>query len=213
MGVPQEERNKLFEWSNRMIGIEDPEYAGQDNQAAAFELYAYANDLANKRREEPKDDLITRLINAEIIGDDGEPTVLNEQEIDGFMLLMAVAGNETTRNATSQGLWALIEHPDQFDLLKSNTADLIDTAVDEIVRYASPVLHFRRTATRDTEINGQKINAGEKVVMWHISANRDESEFENPFSLDVKRSPNNHVGFGGGGPHYCLGANLARLEL
>ena len=213
MGVPQEERNKLFEWSNRMIGIEDPEYAGQDNQAAAFELYAYANDLANKRREEPQDDLITRLINAEIIGDDGEPTVLNEQEIDGFMLLMAVAGNETTRNATSQGLWALIENPDQFELLKSNTAGLIDTAVDEIVRFASPVLHFRRTATQDIEINGQKINAGDKVVMWHISANRDELEFENPFSLDVRRSPNNHVGFGGGGPHYCLGANLAKLEL
>ena len=150
MGVPQDERNKLFEWSNRMIGIEDPEYAGQDNQAAAFELYAYANDLANQRREKPQDDLITRLINAEIIGDDGEPTVLNEQEIDGFMLLMAVAGNETTRNATSHGLWALIEHPDQFDLLKSDTEGLIDTAVDEIVRFASPVLHFRRTATQDT---------------------------------------------------------------
>ena len=126
---------------------------------------------------------------------------------------MAVAGNETTRNATSHGLWALIEHPDQFDLLKSDTEGLIDTAVDEIVRFASPVLHFRRTATQDTEINGQKISAGDKVVMWHVSANRDDSEFENPFSLDIRRSPNNHVGFGGGGPHFCLGANLARLEL
>ena len=132
--------------------------------------------------------MITRLINAEIIGDDGEPTVLNEQEIDGFMLLMAVAGNETTRNATSHGLWALIEHPDQFDLLKSDTEGLIDTAVDEIVRFASPVLHFRRTATQDTEINGQKIKAGEKVVMWHVSAYRDDSEFENPISLDVQLS-------------------------
>ena len=126
---------------------------------------------------------------------------------------MAVAGNETTRNATSHGLWALIEHPDQFDLLKSDTEGMIDTAVDEIVRFASHVLHFRRTATQDTEINGQKINAGDKVVMWHVSANRDDSEFENPFSLDVQRSPNNHVGFGGGGPHFCLGANLAKLEL
>ena len=213
MGVPQEERNKLFEWSNRMIGIEDPEYSGQDNQAAAFELYAYANQLANERRENPQDDLITRLINAEIMGDDGEPTVLNEHEIDGFMLLMSVAGNETTRNATSQGLWALLEHPDQFDLLKSNIADLIDTTVDEIVRYASPVMHFRRTASQETEIHGQKINKGDKIVMWHVSANRDETEFENPFKLDISRSPNNHVGFGGGGPHYCLGANLARMEL
>tara|TARA_B110000438_G_scaffold299547_1_gene349942 strand:- start:784 stop:1986 length:1203 start_codon:yes stop_codon:yes gene_type:complete len=213
MGVPQEERKKLFEWSNKMIGIEDPEYAGDDNQAAAIELYMYANELASERKKDPKDDLITRLINAEILDDNGEPTVLNEFEIDGFMLLMSVAGNETTRNATSQGLWGLLDHPKQFDLLKENRSELMDTAVDEIVRYASPVMHFRRTASSDTEIAGQKIRKGEKVVMWHISANRDDSEFRDPFSLDISRSPNNHVGFGGGGPHFCLGANLAKMEL
>jgi cytochrome P450 len=129
------------------------------------------------------------------------------------MLLLAVAGNETTRNATAHGMWALMSNPDQFELLKENRQELLPTAVDEIVRYGSPVMHFRRTATEDTEIGGQPIRKGDKVVMWHISANRDEREFVDPDRFDVTRSPNHHVGFGGGGAHFCLGANLARMEL
>ena len=213
MGVPQEDRQKLFDWSNKMIGIDDPEYASDDNRAAATELYSYANSLAAQRREDPRDDIITRLINAEVIGDDGQPTTLNEFEIDAFMLLLSVAGNETTRNATSHGLWQLMTNPDQFERLKADRDGLMDTAVDEIVRYASPVLHFRRTVTADTEIGGRPVTAGDKVVMWHVSANRDEDQFEDPDRFDVSRSPNHHVGFGGGGPHFCLGANLARMEL
>ena len=213
MGVPQEDRQKLFDWSNKMIGIDDPEYASNDNLAAATELYSYANILATERREKPRDDVITRLINAEVEDDDGQSTKLNEFEIDAFMLLLSVAGNETTRNATSHGLWQLMTNRDQFERLKANSDGLMDTAVDEIVRYSSPVLHFRRTATADTEIGGRPVAAGDKVVMWHVSANRDEDQYEKPEHFDVSSSPNHHVCFGGGGPHFCLGANLARMEL
>jgi len=213
MGVPQEDRQKLFKWSNQMIGIDDPEYQTDDNRAAAIELFAYSNALAAQRREDPRDDIVTALINAEIDDGEGGLTRLNEFEFDAFMLLLAVAGNETTRNATAHGMWALMSNPDQFELLKENRQELLPTAVDEIVRYGSPVMHFRRTATEDTEIGGQPIRKGDKVVMWHISANRDEREFVDPDRFDVTRSPNHHVGFGGGGAHFCLGANLARMEL
>jgi cholest-4-en-3-one 26-monooxygenase len=128
------------------------------------------------------------------------------------MLLLTLAGNETTRNSTSWGMWALIEHPEQYARLREQP-DLIDSAVEEILRWASPVLHFRRTATADTELHGQRIAQGDKVVMWHISANRDEQVFTEPFRFDITRSPNNHVAFGGGGPHHCLGAYLARMQL
>ena len=213
MGVPQEDRQKRCKWSNQMIGIDDPEYQTDDNRAAAIELFAYSNALAAQRREDPRDDIVTALINAEIDDGEGGLTRLNEFEFDAFMLLLAVAGNETTRNATAHGMWALMSNPDQFELLKENRQELLPTAVDEIVRYGSPVMHFRRTATEDTEIGGQPIRKGDKVVMWHISANRDEREFVDPDRFDVTRSPNHHVGFGGGGAHFCLGANLARMEL
>ena len=213
MGVPQEDRFRIFEWANQMIGIDDPEYASDDNARAAVELYAYSNTLAAERRDSPRDDIVTILINAEIIDDDGEVTRLSEFEFDAFMLLLSVAGSETTRNAISHGMLELMANPDQFDMLKADPAGLMDTAVDEIVRYSTPVHHFRRTASADTELRGQKIAAGDKVVMWHVSANRDETQFEDPHRFDITRSPNHHIGFGGGGAHFCLGANLARMEL
>lgn len=215
MGVPQEDRFKLFEWSNKMIGADDPEFQGDPDETtgAAMELYAYANALAKQRREDPRDDIVTTLINAEIVDDDDDVTRLTEFEFDAFMLLLVVAGNETTRNATAHGMLALFEHPEQFEKLKANREAVLDTAVDEIIRWATPVLHFRRTATADTTIGGQAIKAGDKVVMWHISANRDEAVFDDPFRFDIERTPNDHVAFGGGGAHYCLGANLARMEL
>ena len=214
MGVPQEDRMKLFDWTNQMIGIDDPEYASDDSNTAAMELYAYTNDLAKKRRDDPRDDIVTKLINAEITDDDGNPTRLNEMEFDAFMLLLAVAGNETTRNATAHGMLALMTHPEQFERLRNEREKLLGTtAIDEIVRWATPVLHFRRTAKEDYELRGRSIKKGDKVVMWHISANRDEEAFDDPWAFDLGREKNDHVGFGGGGAHYCLGANLAKMEL
>jgi len=128
-------------------------------------------------------------------------------------LLLAVAGNETTRNATAHGMYALLTNPDQWDKLKADPEGLWETAVDEILRYATPVLHFRRTALEDYDLDGTLIKAGDKVVMWHISANRDEEVFADPFTFDIERQENDHIAFGGGGAHFCLGANLARMEL
>jgi cholest-4-en-3-one 26-monooxygenase len=209
MGVPQQDRHRLFEWTNRMIGIDDPEFEGDRESAgeAATELYLYANALAAEKRADPLDDIVSKLLGAEIEGDQ-----LSETEFDMFFMLLSVAGNETTRNATSHGMKALLDNPDQFDKLKADPG-LVPGAVEEIVRWATPVLHFRRTAMHDYELGGKKISAGDKVVMWHISANRDETVFDDPFRFDIERSPNEHIGFGGGGPHFCLGANLARMEL
>jgi cholest-4-en-3-one 26-monooxygenase len=208
MGVPQEDRSLLFDWSNRMIGIDDPEYAGDDGAAASMELFAYVDQLAKERAVDPRDDIVTKLINAEVEGDK-----LSEIEFDMFMMLLTVAGNETTRNATAHGMYALLTHPDQLAWLREDIDARLPTAVDEILRWATPVLHFRRTATADTRIGDQDVAAGDKVVMWHISANRDEAVFTDPFTFDLGRAPNEHVAFGGGGAHYCLGANLARMEL
>jgi cholest-4-en-3-one 26-monooxygenase len=207
MGVPQQDRGRLFDWSNRMVGLDDPEYATTDGTVASAEMYAYVNDLARQRRADPRDDIVTLLVNAQIDGDS-----LSEVEFDMFMLLLTLAGNETTRNSTSWGMRALIENPEQYARLRDQP-ELIDSAVEEILRWASPVLHFRRTATAETELHGQRIAQGDKVVMWHISANRDEQVFTEPFRFDITRTPNNHVAFGGGGPHHCLGAYLARMQL
>ena len=209
MGVPQEDRHKLFDWSNRMIGAEDPEYNVTEEMAqqASMELYAYAAELAEKKRANPKDDLISVLTTAEV---DGER--LTGLEIDLFFLLLSVAGNETTRNLISHGLVALVENPGELQKLRANRA-LLPGAVEEMLRCASPVMHFRRTATRDVEMGGQQIRKGDKVVIWYIAANYDESVFKNPMKFDIERTPNEHVAFGGGGPHFCLGANLARMEI
>jgi cholest-4-en-3-one 26-monooxygenase len=207
MGTPQEDRRKIFDWSNRMVGLDDPDFAAADGKAAVAELYEYVNELAKKRRADPQDDIITTLVKAQIDGD-----ALSEAEFDLFMVLLSLAGNETTRNTISWGVWALSEHPDQYALLRGESGR-IDAAVEEILRWASPVYNFRRTATRGTNIHGQPIAAGDKVVMWYISANRDEAVFNDPFRFDIERTPNPHVAFGGGGPHFCLGASLARMQL
>lgn len=209
MGVPQEDRHKLFEWSNRMIGADDPEYGITEEiaQHASMELYAYASQLAEHKRANPKDDLISVLTQSEV---DGEK--LSDLELDLFFLLLSVAGNETTRNLISHGMVDLLNNPDQLEKVRKNR-ELLPGTVEEMLRYASPVMHFRRTATTDIELGGQQIKAGDKVVIWYISANRDEKVFEDPYTFDIERTPNEHVAFGGGGPHFCLGANLARLEI
>jgi cholest-4-en-3-one 26-monooxygenase len=209
MGVPPEDRHKVFDWSNRMIGSEDPEYAISPEavQQAQIEMFMYAQSLADRRRENPRDDIITKLLSADIDGDQ-----LSAMDFNLFFLLLAVAGNETTRNAISHGMNAFLENPDQYQLLV-DSPDLIDSAVEEILRWASPVLYFRRNVTEDVEYKGHRLKAGDKVSIWYVSANRDEDVFPDPFRFDITRHPNDHIAFGGGGPHHCLGANLARMEL
>ncbi len=209
IGVPHEDRHKLFEWSNRMIGSEDPEYivSAEEVQTAQIEMFMYANSLAQQRRAEPRDDIVTELLNAEVDGD-----TLSEMDFNLFFLLLAVAGNETTRNSISHGIRAFCDYPDQYQLLVEDPSRA-QLAAEEVVRWASPVMYFRRNVTKDTEIRGQAIKAGDKVSMWYISANRDEDVFDDPFTFDITRDPNEHVGFGGGGPHHCLGSNLARMEI
>jgi len=209
MGVPEDDRYKVFDWSNRMIGSGDPEYAitPEDATAASLELFAYADELTARRLADPHEDLVSILAHAEIEGDR-----LSQLDIDLFFLLLTVAGNETTRNLISHGTLMLIENPDERRRLLEDPG-LLDTAVEEMLRCASPVMHFRRTATRDTVLHGQAIAEGDKVVIWHISANRDDDVFSDPMRFDVGRSPNDHVAFGGGGAHFCLGASLARMEI
>lgn len=209
VGAPVEDRGRLFELSNVLIGSADPEFqvGPQAPQHAAAEIYAYAAALAERHRTEPADDIITRLLQPD---DNGE--ALTSDEFDLFFLLLTVAGNETTRNAAAGGMLALFEHPDQWHRLLDDPG-LIPTAAEEIVRWVSPVNLFRRTAVRETELGGQQIAAGDKVVVFYASANRDESVFPAPDQFDVGRDPNPHVGFGGGGPHFCLGRHLAALEL
>jgi cytochrome P450 len=175
---------------------------------AGAELAALVQDLGRQRLKSPTDDLTSALVHAEL---DGEK--LTDAELGSFFVLLVVAGNETTRNAISHGMRALCEHPEQRALWQKDFEALAPSAVEEIVRWATPVIHFRRTATRDTELAGQPIRAGDKLVLWYISANRDEAAFDDPHRFDLQRSPNEHVGFGGPGPHYCLGAHLARREI
>ena len=208
LGVDTADRHRVFDWSNKMIGSTDPDYSGgpEDAATAAMELYMFANELAADRLKNPGNDIITTLVSAD--GDDR----LTEHEFDLFVLLLAVAGNETTRNGISHGVLALIEQPGVFDQIK-NDRSLIPGAVEEMLRWGTPVNNFRRTATCDIELHGQQIKEGDPVVMFYASANRDEDVFKDPFKFDVTRSPNPHVTFGGGGPHFCLGANLARMEM
>ncbi|HEX6418440.1 MAG TPA: cytochrome P450 [Acidimicrobiales bacterium] len=210
LGVPQADRFKLFNWSNRMVGAEDPEYRVSDEHVmeAQIEMYMYAQALAVERRADPRRDIVTTLLNAEVDGDR-----LSELDFNLFFLLLSVAGNETTRNAIAHGMNAFLENPDQWDLLVADPAGRIDRAVEEILRWASPVLFFRRNCTRDIELGGQLIREGEKISLWYISGNRDEAVFDEPFRFDITRDPNPHIAFGGGGPHFCLGAQLARLEI
>ncbi|MEV4107124.1 cytochrome P450 [Nonomuraea sp. NPDC049695] len=209
LGAPVADRDKLFTWSNRMIGSQDPDYSSTPEQAsaAAMEVYAYASELAARRKATPRNDIATKLLQPDEHGE-----TLDEDEFQLFVLLLAVAGNETTRNAASGGMLTLFEHPDQWDRLVADPA-LAKTAADEIVRWVSPVNLFRRTSTTDQVLGGQEIKADDKVVVFYASANRDPSVFSDPEVFDITRDPNPHIGFGGGGAHFCLGNHLAKLEL
>ncbi len=204
LGIPQQDRHKIFAWSNQMIGQEDPEYATEAMTAGA-ELIGYSMLMAEDRRTCPRDDIVTTLVNARVDGDS-----LSPDEFGYFMILLAVAGNETTRNAISHGMLAFLDHPDQWERYRSERPE---TAVDEIVRWATPVTVFQRTALADTTLGGQEIAAGQRVGLFYRSANFDEDVFSEPHRFDVLRSPNPQLGFGGTGTHYCLGASLARLEI
>ena len=208
LGVPDQDRQKIFDLSNRLIGFDDPEFQNspEDGKQAAAEMWLYAHQLAGDRRDGDGDDLVSVLMRAEV---DGQR--LTEPEFDNFFLLLAVAGNETTRNLISGAMHALMEHPDQWERLRRDRA-LLRTGVEEFLRWVTPVMHFRRTVTEDTELGGRRLAAGEKVVMFYPSANRDEAVFDAPQRFDVGRHPNPHLAFGIG-EHYCLGANLARLEI
>jgi cholest-4-en-3-one 26-monooxygenase len=209
VGAPPEDRGWIFDLSNKLVGYDDPEFRHDPDEgmAAAAEIYTYADGLAARRRDQPADDIVTKLLQPDEAGE-----VLSTSEFDLFFLLLTVAGSETTRNAAAGGMLALFEHPGQWQRLLADR-DLIRTAAEEIVRWVSPVNLFRRTAACDTELGGQPIAEGDKVVVFYASANRDESVFVEPQTFDVGRDPNPHVGFGGGGPHFCLGRHLAALEL
>jgi cholest-4-en-3-one 26-monooxygenase len=199
----------MFDWSNRMIGSEDPEYqtAGEVAQAASMELYAYASELFGKKRIDPHEDLMSVLTQVEVEGEQ-----LSSFELELFFLLLTVAGNETTRNLISGAMAAFFEHPDQWQMLRDDRS-LLPGAVEEMLRFVTPVMNFRRQTTAAFELGGQTIEEDSKVVFFHISANRDELAFENPQTFDITRNPNPHMAFGAGGPHFCLGANLARMEI
>ncbi len=214
LGIPRSETKRIFELTNTILGVGDPEYVStlEELMGAGMELFQYGLTLAQDRMDNPQDDLSTTLMQAEIEDENGRHK-LTPGELGSFFLLLVAAGNETTRNAISHGMLALTNHPDQRAIWTADPAAVSDTAVEEIVRWASPVIHFRRTAVADTVVGGQEIKAGEKVVMFYNSANRDERQFTDPYKFDVTRTPNEHAGFGAGGPHFCLGANLARREI
>lgn len=205
MGVPQEERKKLFDWSNQMVGDVDPEFESNDAMGASIELIMYAMAMAADRNANPRDDLVTKLVQADVEGHK-----LSDDEFGFFVILLAVAGNETTRNSITHGMVAFTEFPEQWELYKKLRPV---TAVDEIVRWATPVTSFQRTALCDTELSGVTIKKGQRVMMVYRSANFDEEVFDDPFAFNILRDPNPHVGFGGTGAHYCIGANLARMTI
>lgn len=222
MGIPRSEENFVFDRTNVILGATDPEYVPPgpdgllDPTTVTMALLTAGQDLANlviqlgeDRQKDPRDDLTTALVTAEV---DGE--TLSPQELGSFFILLVVAGNETTRNAIAHGLHALTEHPDQKQRWLTDVEGHMNTAIEEIVRWATPVIHFRRTVTQDgVRLGDQEFSEGDKVVLWYLSANRDEDVFDDPFRFDIARTPNDHVGFGGPGPHFCLGAHLARREM
>jgi cytochrome P450 len=209
LGMPPGDRHLLYEWSNRLVGFDDPDYGGGDIDAyrgAMAEAFRYALRLAGQRREQPGDDLVSRLANAEV---DGKR--LSDREFCSFWLLLVVAGNETTRHLISGSLQALADNPGERDRLVRGAVPMA-AAVNELVRFITPIMQFRRTATRDVRLCGQDIRAGDKVVLYFISANRDAAVFADSGRLDLGRDPNPHLAFGIGS-HFCLGAHLARLEM
>ena len=214
MGVPESHYERVFHLSNIVLSMGDPEYVpeGEDIFTAVLEagaeLAALVQDLGAQRREHPTDDLTSALVHASV---DGEH--LDQSELGSFFILLVVAGNETTRNALSHALDLLTRHPEQRRIWMDDPERVTPSAVEEIVRWASPVVWMRRTATRDATLGGRPVRDGDKLLLFYNSANRDEDVFADPDRFDVRRSPNNHVGFGGPGPHHCLGAHLARREI
>jgi cytochrome P450 len=222
LGVPQEDNGRLIEWGDKMIANTDPDMGGLHpgspesaeyrllpfRSPTALELFEYGHRIAGERRKHPKDDLVSKLVTWE----DEDGRRLTEREFDTMFLLLVVAGNETTRQAIAHGMLALMEHPEELARLREDPG-LMRTAADEILRWSSPVIHFRRTATVDAEVRGVPIAAGDKVVVWLMSGNYDELQFDDPHRFDLGRRPNPHVAFGRGGPHFCLGAHLAKLEV
>ena len=204
IGVPEADRERLFGWTNSIMNTDDPDF-DSDPTVANAELMGYAYSMAEERRRCPADDIVTRLIQADI---DGES--MGDVEFAFFVILLAVAGNETTRNAMTHGMNAFFEHPDQWELFKRERPA---TAVDEIIRWATPVHCFQRTAVEDTELGGVTVTAGQRVGLFYSSANFDEAVFDRPFDFDITRNPNPHLSFGGNGAHFCIGANLARMEI
>ncbi len=215
LGVPREDRQKLFDWTNQALGSADagevdPEYfvAEDQIQRSQIEMFTYVQDLCERRRKQPGVDLMSQLLEAEVEGDK-----LSEFELNAFFMFLMAAGNETTRNAATHGLMGFLEFPDQWDKLVQDPDRLSSSATEEILRWATPVMQLRRNVTVATEVRGQALKAGDKVSTWYISANRDEDVFDDPFRFDIERQANDHLAFGGGGPHFCLGASLARMEL
>lgn len=214
VGIPVDDREWLFGLTKELLAGSDTDHVVSPDELSAIQvqMFEYAQDLGRRKRAAPQDDVWTVLTTVEIETDDGEHTKLGETELDMFFFLLTIAGSETTRNAISGGLVALVEHSDQLARLRSDP-DAMKPAVEEILRWTSPVAYFARRATRPTEIRGVPIAEGDRITLWYPSANRDEEVFEDPFRFDIRRTPNNHVAFGGGGPHFCLGANLARHEI
>jgi cholest-4-en-3-one 26-monooxygenase len=214
VGIPVDERPAIFDDVKAMLRSFDPE-TGVDpaeHQNAQMRMLVYAHTLSSTRRDAPEDDVWSKLVHAQLTLDDGTTTQLNEIELDLWFLILAIAGSETTRNAIAIGLKSLLEHPDQLALLRERP-ELIDTAVDEIIRWSSPVLYHRRTIAADAALRGVPLHGELPITMFWPAANRDERVFPDPGRFDLTRTPNDHVAFGGGGPHYCLGANLAKREV
>jgi len=209
LGIPDGDRRQVFTWTNSSL---DNSLSSQVRMSAVIDMYGYAQELGRRKRRHPEDDILSRIVAAEIRDDSGEGHQLSDREIAEFFQLIATGGSETTRNALTGGLLALLDSPDQLDRLRGDRA-LLPRAVEEILRWTTPVNYFRRTATRDTTIRGQQIRAGEKVTLWYCSGNRDEDVYDDPFRFDITRWPNDHLAFGAGGAHYCLGANLAKMEM
>jgi cholest-4-en-3-one 26-monooxygenase len=209
IGLPEADWPRIFELSNRMVGFDDPEYQAlpDDGMAAAAEIFAYCDGIAADRRANPRDDIMTALVQAEVEGE-----TLTVDELNLFFVTLVVAGNETTRNLINHALLAVLDHPDEAKRLRDDPS-LWTTATDEFLRWGTSIHNFRRTVTVDTEVRGVPIAEGEKVVMYYLSANRDDEVFPDPYRFDAGRVPNDHVTFGGGGVHYCLGASLARAEI
>jgi len=214
VGIPVEDRDWLFTLTNQALlgDLADGALSPKEHLQSRITMFEYAHKLGQEKRRDPQDDVWTILSTVEVETDDGGRTALSEFELDLFFVLLTIAGSETTRNAVSQGLVALLEHPEQLERLRRDPGAMA-LAVEEVLRWSSPVSYFARRATEDCEIRGVPIARGDRVTMWFPSANRDEEVFDDPFRFDIGRSPNPHLAFGGGGVHFCLGAHLARREL